>query len=360
MTPPEDILLIQAIRQPEKTLSFKLDGWDILIRQARSAGVLTRLGLLLSEHHLLNKIPQQPLNHLKSAIVYFEQFEYTVAWEIKQIQEVLNKQNIPFVLLKGAAYHQAKNKAGAGRVFSDIDILVKREQLGEVEKVFLTSGWLFDKTNSYDQDYYRKWMHELPPLRHFKRGTSLDIHHNLVPLTSKVCPDVKKLWMQAETVKGGILVLSPADRVIHSAVHLFYDGEYEHGFRDISDIDLLLREFSKDEKFWKSLISRSTELGLKEPVCYALRYCYYFLKTPVPKDVLNLVVKQHGEIRWAIMDFLFKRALLPNHSTCQDRWNDFAIFVLYIRGHLLRMPLYLLIPHLLRKGWMRLSGKAGH
>ncbi|WP_214657302.1 nucleotidyltransferase family protein [methane-oxidizing endosymbiont of Gigantopelta aegis] len=158
----------------------------------------------------------------------------------------------------------------------------------------------------------------------------------------------------------GALVLSSADRIIHSAVHLFYDGEFEHGFRDISDIDLLLREFSKDEKFWKSLISRSTELRLKEPVFYALRYCYYFLKTPIPEQILNLVTKQYSETRWIIMDFLFKRALLPNHSTCQDRWNGLAVFVLYIRGHLLKMPLYLLIPHLLRKGWMRLSGKAGH
>ncbi|WP_198245539.1 nucleotidyltransferase family protein [methane-oxidizing endosymbiont of Gigantopelta aegis] len=208
MIPPQDVLLIQILMHPDRTLTLKLSEWDILIRQARSAGVLTRLGLLLNEHQLLNKIPQQPFNHLTSAILYFEQFEYTVTWEIKQIQDVLEKNNIPFVLLKGSAYHQANNKAARGRIFSDIDILVNSEQLAAVEKVFLTSGWLFDKTNSYDQYYYRKWMHELPPLRHFKRGTSLDIHHNLVPLTSKSCPDVKKIWMQAETVRGGALVIS--------------------------------------------------------------------------------------------------------------------------------------------------------
>jgi hypothetical protein len=32
--------------------------------------------------------------------------------------------------------------------------------------------------------------------------------------------------------------------VLHSATHLFYDGELNHGLRDLVDLDDLLRHFS--------------------------------------------------------------------------------------------------------------------
>jgi hypothetical protein len=53
-----------------------------------------------------------------------------------------------------------------------------------------------------------------------------------------------------------------------------------------------------------------------------------------------------------LMDALLGRALRPPHPSCADRLTPLALFLLYIRGHYLRMPLGLLMPHLFRKAFI--------
>ena len=50
------------------------------------------------------------------------------------------------------------------------------------------------------------------------------------------------------------------------------------------------------------------------------------------------------------MDFLFLRAFRPDQPECRLPFTGLALNLLYIRSHYLRMPLYLLIPHLAQKG----------
>ena len=58
-----------------------------------------------------------------------------------------------------------------------------------------------------------------------------------------------------------------------------------------------------------------------------------------------------------MMDSLFLRALNPAHPSCDDQWTGLARWLLYLRSHWLKMPLQLLMPHLARKAWLRLSGQ---
>jgi hypothetical protein len=53
------------------------------------------------------------------------------------------------------------------------------------------------------------------------------------------------------------------------------------------------------------------------------------------------------------MAWLLGLALRPDHPSCNTRWTGLARWLLYVRSHALRMPLHLIIPHLLRKAWKR-------
>jgi hypothetical protein len=53
------------------------------------------------------------------------------------------------------------------------------------------------------------------------------------------------------------------------------------------------------------------------------------------------------------MDALLGQALRPSHASCRDGMTGVALFLLYVRSHYLRMPLRLLLPHLLRKAYTR-------
>jgi len=54
-----------------------------------------------------------------------------------------------------------------------------------------------------------------------------------------------------------------------------------------------------------------------------------------------------------VMDGLFMRALRPDHPSCDLPFTGLARGLLYIRSHYLRMPMHLLVPHLVRKAWKR-------
>jgi len=353
-------LLIDLFVKPETVNEITLSDWDLLIRQARQAGVLARLAIFLDELNLLNTVYEQPRNHLISSQIYSQQFSRSLEWEVLCIKKALDKKDIPLILLKGAAYMENNLNVAKGRLFSDVDILVEKTKLTKVEVLLVTEGWMPTIFNEYDQNYYRQWMHEIPPLKHTQRNTTIDVHHNIIPITTKYSPDSDLLLSNIIKIKDkDIWVLNYESQVIHSAVHLFHEGEFKNGFRDLLDLHLLIVDFSKQKDFWKKLVIRSRELEQQIPLLLALRYSSLFFKTPIPDTVFH-AVKQEAKVGFfkiRYLDFLFKRALMPDHSSCNDGWTGFARWLLYIRSHFLRMPLYLLIPHLFRKGWVGYFGK---
>ncbi|MCK7493541.1 MAG: hypothetical protein MZW92_21045 [Comamonadaceae bacterium] len=65
--------------------------------------------------------------------------------------------------------------------------------------------------------------------------------------------------------------------------------------------------------------------------------------------------------RWplpAVLDACYARALQPQHPSCERPGSAPARLALYLRSHWLRMPAGLLVRHLARKAWRRLSGAA--
>ena len=123
--------------------------------------------------------------------------------------------------------------------------------------------------------------------------------------------------------------------------------------RGLVDVDSLLRELGAQDGFWQALVPRATELELVRPLFYALRYSVLMLATPVPATVMSEVGGSPGAPTFGpvvhLMDALFLRALRPNHASTSDIWTPLARWLVYLRGHWLRMPPWLLVIHLARK-----------
>ena len=333
----------------------------MLIRQARRANLLARLCFLFEEQGLLDAVPSKARSHLESERAVAEAHERSVRWEAYQIRQALEDLNVPVILLKGGAYVLGGLPPGRGRLFHDMDILVPKGNLDAVEEALGLWGWVLTHLDAYDQRYYRQWMHELPPFRHMKRKTVLDVHHTILPETSRLSPDPRKLIAAAQALNGqGCLkILAPTDMVLHTATHLFHDGELDQGLRDLVDIDSLFRHFGRDETFWPGLVKRARELDLIRPLYYALRYTKAILGTPVPEATQqDIRIGRPGGLGPVLMDALFFRGLAPEHSSCETRFTGLARWLLYVRSHRLRMPMHLLIPHLIRKAIKRRKERA--
>ncbi len=349
-------LLLSVLTRPEAAPERPLADWDLLVRIARVTSLEARLHHLLDELGTLPHIPERPRRHLEAAAILASRQQDMARWEIAQIHRALYPVGIPVVLLKGAAYVMAELPCARGRLFSDIDILVPRTALKEVERALFIHGWAAQGHDAYDQAYYRQWMHELPPLTHVRRKSVLDVHHTILPPTGRLKPDPHKLLTAAVPVAGydDLYVLAPVDMVLHSAAHLFHDGELEHGLRDLVDLDELVRHFGADDRFWPTLVERAFEMDLAHPLFLGLRYTHHFLGTPVPDQVSRrLESAAPRSATRAYLDALFRRGLAPHHARCDDWLSPAARWLLYVRSHYLRMPLHLLLPHLARKAMKR-------
>lgn len=351
-----DDLSLLALRRPQALPGLSPAQWDLLVRQARRAGVLARIAETLAQQGLLEQVAEAPRAHLVAARLHASTQQQEVRREVGHIAKAINRLGFDFTLLKGAAYVLSGLQAARGREFSDVDILVPKARINEVEASLMIQGWATTHHDEYDQRYYRQWMHELPPMQHLQRGTVLDVHHTILPETARLKPDPALLLANALPLPGlpGARVLAPPDMVLHSMTHLFHNEELSHGLRDLSDLDLLLREFGARPSFWDELLGRAHALDLLRPLYYGLWSTRTLLQTPLDERTWQQVQAQApNRMLKPLMQALWSRALATHHASSRAALTAPALFVLYVRAHWLRMPPLLLARHLATKAVRR-------
>ena len=327
--------LAAALADPVSVLTFSPDDWTSLLAIARAERLDGSLGYRLADLPL----PEPVARALEDARAQAA-FDRTQAlWEVEMARRALNPIGIEPILLKGSAFAFAGLPAGLGRLIGDLDILVPRDRLDDAEAALLAAGFEWVKDNAYDQAYYRRWMHELPPLMHRDRESMIDVHHTILPLTAKRTPDAAELIAASIAIAPGMRILSPADMIIHAVTHLLADGDMAGGLRNLWDIDRLLRLFASTPSFWKELAVRADVHQMREPLARALRLTDRIFATPVEARLAG-----YDRIR----DMLFMRRLLA-----RDGWGrpirPFNRLGFYIRSHWIRMPPLMLARHLWTK-----------
>ncbi|MGH8252432.1 MAG: nucleotidyltransferase domain-containing protein [Steroidobacteraceae bacterium] len=353
MTPSPLALVADALRDPAALPNLSLPAWEQLVHATRRADLLARIACLVEAHGISGQVPAAPYAQLLAARYLAQAQHDEVRREVGHVIEALRPLDVRVVLLKGAAYVVADMAAAAGRLFSDIDILVPKNRLAEVESALMQHGWMTTHPDAYDQRYYREWMHELPPLQHVSRQTVLDVHHAVLPVTARLKPDSRKLLESAQPIAGepALYVLAPLDLILHNVTHLFHNEELSHGLRDLSDLDLLLRRGSVERDFWPRLIARATDLDLARPLHYGLRYANRLLATPVPDSALAAAAENAAPnaALGRLMDGVWSRGLASSLHARSDVPTRASLILLYLRAHWLRMPPALLCRHFLAK-----------
>ena len=173
--------------------------------------------------------------------------------EVNRLLWALTGIDTPIILLKGAGYLLAGLPPASGRIFADVDLLVPEDMVPKIEERLVDRGWFKTQIDPYDDRYYRVWMHEIPPLRHNERGTEIDIHHRLLPKTSRVKSNHDLLFEASLPLADHRLhVLAPVDMVLHALVHLFLEGDPDEvlRFRDLLDVHDLLCHFGQEPAVW--------------------------------------------------------------------------------------------------------------
>jgi Uncharacterised nucleotidyltransferase len=323
--------LAALLADPARAWALQPAEWTGIVCAARAERLIASLADRLAGVRL----PERVAAMLATATLDAETGRTAALWEVEMARRALAPLDVPLVLLKGSAFAAAGLRAGQGRLIGDLDILVPRDRLDEVEVALLAAGWEWIKPDPYDDAYYRRWMHELPPLIHASRDRMIDVHHTILPLTARPRPNAAALIERSIPIGGGSRALCPEDLIVHAAAHLFADGDLAGGLRNLWDIHQLFAEFDTPG-FALALADRARLHGLETAVERARRLTHSIFATPIAAAPLTFA------------DRLFRARLLA-----RDGWGretrPLLRFAFYVRSHLIRMPLPMLVRHLWTK-----------
>ena len=348
--PPHLAPLLRVLRSPASAPSLEESEWDRVLRMARCARLHGVLAHRL-ERVEPRRLPQGVLSQLESARAEARHARQMLLYELAQVQSALAGMDLDVVLLKGAAYLAQDLACSRGRLPSDLDIMVRRAHLGQVEQRLLDAGWQTTELADYDRAYYRRWAHQVPPLRAAGHTMEVDLHHAILPPLGRIRIPVEKLWEASRPLGSGrVLVLAPEDQVVHAVVHLFVDSDCTNRLRDLLDIGALLTQFASDDPtFVTRLIDRAQKLGAGRP----LEHAGVFLAQWLGLRLLDVPLPTSRAAR-AVLSLMAQRLAPPDPDAMPPRF-DGAHSMLLARSLWLRLPPHLALLHAGNKAARRVA-----
>lgn len=323
--------------------NFAISEWMALISLGRQLDLNAQVYHALLRKNSLTTVPSRARVHLESAKIACDTQQNAVRWEIEQLTTLRSS---VICLLKGGAYIHQNGIMSAGRFVSDIDILVSKDKVKSVEFELFTLGFVQSGHDDYDDKYYREWMHEIPPLQQIERGTTIDLHHNLLPIISGRHVNYNFLEQDFESTEhANIKVLSTAHQLIHAAVHLFQDSEFSHSLRDLLDIVALYRELNNDD-LTERLIFHAEHLNAAKDLAMALYFAETLCNVSIPAEMITWRDNQLSRQRsWSLWRWCYRRIFL--YATLSQRTfvDKIAGALVVMRSHVIKMPAKILFKH---------------
>ena len=337
--------LMCFLKNEEVDVERPLSEWFRLIALCRQLGLLALLANRIEGLNIAPSLLKRINTHLLSAKLQVENQQKSVNWHIEKLV-ANNPDGIQFLVLKGAAYLFAEKSIATGRTMSDVDILVTRSSLDNAEFWLFLNGYASIKNDEYDDYYYRQWMHELPPFMHTTGGLTLDLHHNLLPMTSKRFIDPHLLFAEAREAKPNFFIPSDADLIIHSAVHLLQDSVFNRTLRDLTDLYHLISELTHHQHSTAALFERAKTLRLEKDVAKVFSLLHSVFKRellPIETDFVKQCLGR--SLFWPLEKRCYITMLQQPLLSEWTAKHHLSSWVLFVKSHLIKMPLTLLIKH---------------
>jgi hypothetical protein len=226
--------------------------------------------------------------------------------EFSKVLKMLTDSGTQPIALKGAHLADVVYEHHSLRPMTDIDLLVKVEDLQPASEVLLSLG--YKSLRPYDLKVEIESHHHLPPF--IKKDTlPVEIHWSLVNPNSPFDIDIADLWARArlENIAGvNVLVLSLEDLLISICIHAAYSHNFSFGISPFIDIAKVVQHY-RSAIDWQAIVERAIEWRATKPVFLGLYLTQDLLKISIPDDALAALSPNDFELKtanWA------KRAIL--------------------------------------------------
>lgn len=289
--------------QPEQLARLQNEEFYLaLISLANTHWLIAPLANKLKSSEVWLLLPNQLQEYLTELEDVFLKRSEAIKKETISVCEILTKNNIEVLILKGAAsLFNGVTSPISNRFMSDIDLLVSEQQQ---EESFLLLTQNHYKQKNAPLDLHGKEHHHAPALIREFGICYVELHKHALKKSSQTVLNTHEVWQQASPLKLTehltVNQASPTQQIIITIAHSEIS---DNSFRDkkIELRQLLtlcqISQYYKERINWKIIKQHFTDAN-KLPVLHASLYSAYKwfnLITPIT-DTNNKAAKLHFEL----------------------------------------------------------------
>ena len=256
---------------------------DEAVRQKIAPLAWRRLMLGPARH----AIPEPVQQHLRDLYLRSAFRNTLLLREAADIAARLTERGLPVLFLKGVHLAADAYAEPALRSMADIDLMVPRDRLAEVDRMFVTWGW-GPLPRPDIEAFCRRYPH-IAPL-HKDGSFPVEVHYSIERPTSPFAIDAHDLWDRARPIDllgVPVRVLSTEDLLLHLCLHASYHHRFDRApLKCLLDV-AAVADRHEGEIDWTLLGGRAAEWGASRFAWCTLRLARDLLDAAIPEGALE-------------------------------------------------------------------------
>ena len=262
--------------------------WDYIVESSTRHRISPLLYWNLSRIDKGKDVPAEVLAKLR--ILYYKNAARNLFLygELSRVLKAFKDVGIDVIVLKGAFLAETVYKNIGLRSMSDIDILVRKEDLQQAKKKMSELKYTFINDN-YPEVFEEQFGCEL---EYFKKvdninlkGVNFELHWELMPMQKCIKLEISRIWRNAQTASIAnidVLAMRHEDLLLYLCVHLKKHGFI--GLRWFCDISEIVKCYNLN---WKYIVESAKRYKIGILVYYVLYFTRELVDCPIPADVLD-------------------------------------------------------------------------
>lgn len=278
----------------EKTSPLAPEDWRALLEEAEKRALTLTLYYRLRVAHGEALVPEWVWEHLQTVYLAATARNMVMLHHAAGILRTLQERGIEVIVLKGLYLVEQVYPEIGLRTFSDLDLLVRREQLADALTLMQNQGYRL--STWYDPQAQNTDIKHLPPLEKAQYPT-LELHWSILEEDEPFEIEAAGLWERAvETTIAGVKTraLDSEDFLLHLALHFTYQHRLRGGLRNLYDIAEVLEQ-RMARMNWQKLLATAQQWGAQRVTWLTFQLVEGITRVTAPKEVMTALLPEGAD-----------------------------------------------------------------
>ncbi len=278
----------------EKTSPLAPEDWRALLEEAEKRALTLTLYYRLRVAHGEGLVPEWVWEHLQTVHLAATARNMVMLHHAAEMLKALQERGIEVIVLKGLYLVEQVYPEIGLRTFSDLDLLVRREQLAEALSLMQNQGYRL--STWYDPQAQNTDIKHLPPLEKAQHPT-LELHWSILEEDEPFEIEAAGLWERAvEATIAGVKTraLDPEDLLLHLSLHFTYQHRLRGGLRNLYDIAEVLEQ-RRARMNWQKLLATAQQWGVQRVAWLTFQLLEAITRVSAPKEVMTALLPEGAD-----------------------------------------------------------------